>query len=193
MPYCKVSCLNKKDPFYKSFPYKWILVKIKAEFNRYFQQFSAVLQKHFEKEFEIQIRCRRITDDGEELLRDMDFEFKLLQFEENVVRIVDKFKSDSKVRNKTYIQDLLNIVSEDMIQEVSQYVSRKHNEVLKDHRKSNNELCRKKCENGPSLLNFTSIKLHKKLENFLSFYYEENLKLKPSKMNISEQVNFGRK
>ena len=48
MPYCKVSCFNKKDPFYKSFPYKWILVKIKAEFNRYFQQFSVVLQKHIE-------------------------------------------------------------------------------------------------------------------------------------------------
>ena len=51
----------------------------------------------------------------------------------------------------------------------------------------------------PGLKNMDDIMLHrnmlkqvrKKLENFLSFCREKNLKLKPSKLNKSEQVKLG--
>ena len=42
-----------------------------------------------------------------------------------------------------------------------------------------------------SLYGHTIEELKKKLEMFLGFCQEKNLKLRPSKMNISEEVEFG--
>ena len=54
-------------------------------------------------------------------------------------------------------------------------------------------------DNSGALKNMDDVLIHRrnlkelkdKLENFLEFCREKNLKLKPSKLNISEQVEFG--
>ena len=167
MSYCKVACLNKESAFFKTFPFKWVLSRIKGKFVHYFKKFSVVLEKHYENEFEVPIRLRKVTADGDKMLDDLEGDFQLLQFEEVITQMVNKYKSHCRIKNRPYVIDLLNVVCDDIINEIECYVSKKHNEVLKDRRSSNNRLCSLKSKSGPSIMNFTDIKLPNKLVNQL--------------------------
>ena len=137
------------------------------EFNQYFARFLTTLEKHCKNEFEVPIRCRRITDDGEDMLNILEDEFKLMQYEENILKIIDKYKNHHRIRSQTYVKDLLNVVADDLIYEAENFVSKKHNEILKERRSSNMKLCSLKSRAGPSLINFTGVILHTKLTSVL--------------------------
>ena len=167
MMYCEVPCLNRSSYFFKSFPYKWALTRIRTEFKTYFSKFSVTLKKHLNNEFEVPIRCRKVTDDGEKLLDVLEMEFKCLQYEERIIEIVQNYKNHYRIRNKSYIKDLLDVVVDDIIEEVESYVSLKHKEVLKDRRSLNNKLCSEKITSGPAIMNFTEVKIDSELMNHL--------------------------
>ena len=81
-------CLRTKNKFYISFPYKWMLSKIRLEFVEYFKRFACVLEKHSESEFEVQIRGKEITENGKKMLDMLENDFEYLQYHEIITSIV---------------------------------------------------------------------------------------------------------
>ena len=84
------ACLNKDSLFFKTFPFKWILARIKKDLNKYISKFSRVLDKHLRNEFEVPIKFGKITETGEHVLNILEEEFSLLQYEDVVTNMISE-------------------------------------------------------------------------------------------------------
>ena len=77
-------CLLRRSLFFRSFPVKPVLKKIKMSYTRYFEEFTSVLYRHLETEYEVNIRNNEITDEGIITLRKLERDYDILQFEVNL-------------------------------------------------------------------------------------------------------------
>ena len=151
-------CLRTKSKFYISFPYKWMLSKIRLEFVEYFKRFACVLEKHSESEFEVQIRSKEITENGKKMLDMLENDFEYLQYHEKITLIVSAHKTQ-RFLSKRIICDLLDVVCEELIHHVSMYVNYQNKRTLILRRKKNNKLCAEKNSTGPMVMNFTGLEI----------------------------------
>ena len=162
-------CLSKNGLFYKSFPCRFILKRIKLDFAVYFKKFSKTLVEHFENEFEVQIRGGIITDDGEKILDKLGCDFASLQFEDNIQQIlrIQKKKHKTILDKSPHMYDLLDVVQDDVILEVRIFIFKTQKLVLKNRRLKTNLMCDEKCSTGPSVFNFTNCNIHPSLMSHL--------------------------
>ena len=158
-------CLTRNGLFYKSFPHRFILKRIKVDFAAYFKKFSRTLMAHMENEYEVQIRDGVVTEAGEQNLLKLESDFHILQYESNIREIVVFHKNKHKEllnRNQCLI-DLLDVVRDDLISNVRLNIFKTHKDVLKNRRIKTNLMCDKKCEAGASVFNFTDHVIHPSL------------------------------
>ena len=76
--------LQKKSLFFRSFPKKHLLVRLRKEIGHYLVQFKNVLTTHLSSEFEIQIRDGNITLAGQQTLLDLQKNYDVLQYESRI-------------------------------------------------------------------------------------------------------------
>ena len=99
--------LTNRSRFFKSFPKPCLLKKIrksvkgvvifqKVPLNKmllnnlgYHQAVSEVFRRHLQNEYEIQLRCGKITEAGNEVIKALADDYKILQIEEEVENILN--------------------------------------------------------------------------------------------------------
>jgi hypothetical protein len=128
--------------------------------------FSKVLARHFENEFEVQIRGGKITEAGEEVLNKLTQDYDILQYKCHIGKMIRHQKKRYRrvfESNPSYMYDLLDVVHEDLVHEVELFIFKTHKIVLKNRRIKTNKMCQEKSLTGPSIFNFTSHKIDSKL------------------------------
>ena len=147
--------------FFKRFPRKAALNRIKKDSCSYLSKFSARLEVHFETEFEVQIREGKITVEGEETLKALRNDFNILQYKDEISKIVVKQKKLTKrfLKKHPSLFALLDVVHDDLIECCENIIKRVQTMVLRERRKNDNKLCNEKCLLGPSVFNFTSTEI----------------------------------
>ena len=111
-------------------------------------------------EFEINVRENQITPEGRELLKHLQREFKVLQYEDNLRAIFANSKSFCK---NNISRTLLDVVYDEVLLSFHGIIKTVQNVVLKDRKEIDNKLCREKISHGPGVFNFTSEQIPEKL------------------------------
>ena len=165
MSYRLPACFAKTSMFYRVFPKPFLLHRLKKDIVRYSAKFDAALQKHLRAEFEVQIRDGCITAASDKIIAGLVNDFEDLQYHHQLRRIFQmRFHAKSR---RSYISDLLDVVEEKVKDTFDDLIRRRQTESLKSRRKKNNQLCSRKCANGPTIFNFTDSKISPKLEFLL--------------------------
>ena len=81
-------CLSSRSLFYRSFPRKHILKKLKADTSDYFENFSKVLKMHLTSEFEVTLQGGEISKLGRETLSSLSKDFEILQYASRITEIL---------------------------------------------------------------------------------------------------------
>ena len=133
-------CLNKSDPFYKTFRLKYILRRLKQDVRTYITKFSSVLRVHSENEFEVTIKCNSITNSGHLILDKLKNDFAILQYEDQISSLVHKYRIQMR-GYRSISRELLDVVEDDIVVCFQEYLEAFQSNVLQQRRKKNNNLC----------------------------------------------------
>ena len=159
--------LQKKSLFFRSFPKKHKLVRLRKEIGHYLVQFKNVLTTHLSSEFEIQIRDGNITLAGQQTLLDLQKNYDVLQYESRIDEIFDQCAKLIIAGRHSRVYELFCVVKDDILQDIPRIISRIQNNVLKTRRAKDNSLCKIKCGSGPLIHNFTDVKIPQQLTDML--------------------------
>jgi hypothetical protein len=131
----------------------------------YHQAISEVFRRHLQNEYEIQLRCGKITEAGNEVIKALADDYKILQIEEEV----EIFLNDetTKYLGSRHLIKLLEPVRIQIVELIKTEVLRVQTSCKKKQRKENNKLCREKCASGSTIHNFTECYVPDDLTNFL--------------------------
>ena len=151
--------LKTNSNFFKSFPNKRLLSRLRKQVLNYSENFSALLKNHLKNEYEINVRGNNIIPEGCEKLEQLNKEFQILQFENNLKAIIDNCKSFCK---SNISEMLLDVVYEELLLSFHNIIRTVQNVVLKERREMDNKLCK---ENSCRALKFLILLLSKSLKN----------------------------
>ena len=98
--------LKTNSNFYQSFQNKRLLRKLRKQVVNYSATFSSTLTNHLKSEFEINVRENKITPEGFEKLEQLQKEFQILQYEENLKAMLDNCKLFCKTQVSKLLLDV---------------------------------------------------------------------------------------
>ena len=179
--------LQTDSSFFCSFPRRQILEKIRKMILPLSVLFASVLAKHMNSEFEVQIRSGDLTLDSRTKLIEMESDFRVLQFQEEIGKIFRDARNDLKTHTlyqHPYIYGLLNVVEDECILWFKEIIVQEHGKCLKNRRKQNTKLCKEKCSMGPNIFNFTGVEISEELNQLLKNGLNDVPKIATSKEEI---------
>ena len=103
-------------------------------------------------EFEVKIRDGKITSEGFEVLGQLQSEFNILQYKENLQSIV---QSSKIFCSSDVFRSLLDVVYDDILESFHDMIRNVQNKVSSERKEANRNLCFGKCKDGPVVHNFT--------------------------------------
>jgi hypothetical protein len=78
--------------------------------------FAIVLEKHANNEFDIKIRSGEITGSSKDILKELNEDYKVLQYKERLMNIIMNCKKsvENEIHRYPYIKVLLDVVEDDL-------------------------------------------------------------------------------
>ena len=83
-----IPCFKNSSLFFRSFPKKHLLLKLRKKIFDYVHDFKSVLVTHLTSECEIQIRDGSVTSQSCDKLHDLQKDFDTLQYEKRICEII---------------------------------------------------------------------------------------------------------
>ena len=163
-------CLQQNSQFFRCFPRRRILYKIRDLILPFSFLFASILNKHSCSEFEIQIRQGDLTPSSRSMLEVLGEDFKVLQYKENIRKIIENSKDDVKVHTLfqlPYIFSLFDVLEDELVKWFEDIIIKEQKKCLKNRREKNIQLCREKITVGSTIYNFTNKELSKELQQLL--------------------------
>ena len=117
------------------------------------------------QEYEIQLRDGKISDTSFEVIRTLSEDYQVLQFEEQIDKIVND--EASKYLGGHRLLQLLQPVRDGLVKEMFSSLNKIELQYKKSQRLKNNQMCREKCTNGSEITNFTKCEIPEDLNIFL--------------------------
>ena len=152
----------------------------------YFVLFEKTLLKHCSSELEVQIRGGDITSDGQIMLKQLQIDYDILQYELRISEIVRSLSRNAAKRSR--IRELLCIVEDDIVEIWPDLVHNIQKKALKMRRRLNNKLCQEKCSTGPSIHNFTQVQIPSALFELLKSSLSNVPLLKPVHKELKAEL-----
>ena len=184
----KIESLSVNSSFYRNFPKKHLLNKIRKKVVKYLELFSKVYQHHLENEIEVQIRDGEITPSGETCLDDLQTDFQTIQFDKVVSRIFIELKVKYGILADSTCSLLLDVAFSDVMAVFRDVVLESQRLITLKRHKFENELCQQKCKSGIALHNFTEVKLPEALMDILSNGLNNVPKLNTDKEKLGQEM-----
>ena len=145
------SCLQKGSKFFKNFPRRLVLENIRKMILPLAILFASVLAKHMNSEFEIQIRSGSLTPASRTKLKEISADSQTLQYTDDIKLIFQEARSSLHkydIHRHPHILNLINVVEDECILWFREIIAKEHENCVKNRRKQNMKLCRKKMFNG---------------------------------------------
>ena len=120
--------------------------------------------KHFQNEFEVQLRDGKVTLEGKDVLENLRDDFHILQASDRLEEIIVRAVGDQPHEKLSY---KLKLVKSALQTSFSESLQKIQQVQMQRRRDLDNKLCAEKCKMGPVIYNFTSSEIPLELNEFL--------------------------